>query len=1245
MGSKKSKSKRTPKYALQFVLGHSVLSNAQFCIDPITNEIFYAAGSKVVCIDPDTGVQKRFLSHNQHTPIVAMSVSSDGNFLIVVQGPNTKRCFVCTTFDLTTHKAMDCWVISSIGEISCIAMNSSNSKLCIGGISDEGENILMVYDMATGKPIVGTANDTILSACWIDDSTVVTGGDRTVRYWNCTDESVGFRLAMIGQGRKNMNAVVPSRFEPNGLLFISDSGDLCCLNNLRMLYHWMECRIDDMSCMAVNDELVVVGGANGIVRVFNGQSHIFLRSLPLPPPNDSYLNCTSSLFSTEDKELFPDVTALAVSNDSKRIIVAYSDCSIMMFDDENNLVASYRGHENNIQHMCTDNRRLTTLDTANTVYTWSLADMNSTISSQENSEVETVESIAISRRRYDPMLSSVLKIKDNEPVVFHSGEGYLVTGNKKGEITLYERKNGRFVYVRSDKLLDSEITVIKLHHSNIVAGFANGSVAVMTHMLEALVFPIHSDRVTACHIWDAVGEFTDCLVSSSLDGNVSFLNLITNDIVAHDFESPVIAMDMFRNRAFAVAGNGKLIVLDVMKQNVEKSFSPDKAKPGAPLNVSLFNDFAVICGSDSYVRVFDIQTGQVLCKISGHSGGIQSACLLIQQTNEGETQFFVVSVSCNSSVVQFNRLLESSKAFKTISAAMGIAQENTGITNDDVLYGIPSKNNEKIITPEKMQIALGPVRARIEGDMRRRMAEQEQSPSKPVDIALTLEDLNVSEPVDKKKVDDKWKAPSATVIGNLNEKSMIESPSNTKVHGNILAQMSILSDSALKTDKIDTVSELERDIEEPIEPISMPQPITELLINNPELVDENDDLSDIHSGHSEVEPLEQDSEPNVEIEEPVDPVIEVDEPTEPVIEVDEPIEPVVEVEESIEPVVEVDEIEEPVVTEEIAEDSEHTSDIDISVELKKTSEMLSTIDNLLNVDDESYSDLDDTLPPLMAQSMNDSQKFFRQLEDIPDDDNDDEKEDISEVSVKDPSDFEDNIGEMVDTIVSEVVDELSEQAKESIPTPEPEKTPTIDDTVPQFGNTSSRTLDVSVDNDDMVVLTNEPDLIFNGVTPPIIREETEEVIVLDEPEPEPIMEESIHVDPSYLTRSLSSIDVNQSVDVYKQSLNDFKNVFGGFVSGMKSIATGSEAMDREIIEQFTNVFSYVQDEMLHLSTELSRSQVISRPEPSKEEKLLENLSDRMLEKFMSKFENTMMTMRTSFSGASNTDEHDLTQIE
>ena len=127
---------------------------------------------------------------------------------------------------------------------------------------------------------------------------------------------------------------------------VSPCGHLYRVNNAswaveaRVVVHNGPC-----TCVATQGSSVVVGCADGVVRVFNGDTLAFSRSLPLPPPTnapDTLSTPRSPMRMPVDGTPrspalggLPSAVALALpSQDCRRVVVMYSDHAMFVWDTD-----------------------------------------------------------------------------------------------------------------------------------------------------------------------------------------------------------------------------------------------------------------------------------------------------------------------------------------------------------------------------------------------------------------------------------------------------------------------------------------------------------------------------------------------------------------------------------------------------------------------------------------------------------------------------------------------------------------------------------------------------------------------------------------------------------------------------------------------------------------------------------------------------------------------------------------------
>lgn len=115
---------------------------------------------------------------------------------------------------------------------------------------------------------------------------------------------------------------------------ITESGLLCEFNGRRLLDKWVELRTTRAACLSVGSNLICIGCAEGIIRVFNPSNLHFICTLPRPHALGTDLGRVvprpeaPSLSRTK----YADTVAIALIEDSKKVTCVYNDRSMYVWD-------------------------------------------------------------------------------------------------------------------------------------------------------------------------------------------------------------------------------------------------------------------------------------------------------------------------------------------------------------------------------------------------------------------------------------------------------------------------------------------------------------------------------------------------------------------------------------------------------------------------------------------------------------------------------------------------------------------------------------------------------------------------------------------------------------------------------------------------------------------------------------------------------------------------------------------------
>ncbi|XP_021926195.1 mitogen-activated protein kinase-binding protein 1 isoform X3 [Zootermopsis nevadensis] len=335
----------TPAYQvkLERVLGLTVSSNAALDCDPETEVVAYPAGCTVVLLNPKKNRQSHLLNISRKT-ITCLAFSADGRYLVTGECGHLPSVRV---WDLQESGGTQ--IAEFAGHkygINCVAF-SPNHKYVVS-VGSQHDMIVNVWDWRSNVKVASNKVSAKVKAVSFAENGnyFVTVGNRHVKFWYLEysrsakyKEPVPLmgRSAILGEQRNNYFCdVACGRGDMGDSTYaITKSGLLCEFNNRRLLDKWVELRTTSANCMAVGENFIFIGCAEGIVRCFSPATLQFVTTLP----RTHYLGVDvaqglsiSHMATHPNNAKYPDAVALAFDQHNLKLSCIYNDHSLYVWD-------------------------------------------------------------------------------------------------------------------------------------------------------------------------------------------------------------------------------------------------------------------------------------------------------------------------------------------------------------------------------------------------------------------------------------------------------------------------------------------------------------------------------------------------------------------------------------------------------------------------------------------------------------------------------------------------------------------------------------------------------------------------------------------------------------------------------------------------------------------------------------------------------------------------------------------------
>jgi len=231
---------RTPQLRLDAAIGFGGKVTSGLHIHPDGKHIVYALGSCIVIREIGNPRATQFLmGHNDKVSCIA--VSRSGKY--VASGQITHMGFqadICV-FEFDTQKLVHRMILHKV-KVQALAFSADEQFLASVGGQDD--NTLVVWDLASGRPLCGGPASNELSTCisFFNNSSdkLVTGGHGVLRVWDVDfqNRKINPTDVNVGQTRREFQNIVIEALDRYAYVGTS-SGDVVCIQlqgpkNLKM---------------------------------------------------------------------------------------------------------------------------------------------------------------------------------------------------------------------------------------------------------------------------------------------------------------------------------------------------------------------------------------------------------------------------------------------------------------------------------------------------------------------------------------------------------------------------------------------------------------------------------------------------------------------------------------------------------------------------------------------------------------------------------------------------------------------------------------------------------------------------------------------------------------------------------------------------------------------------------------------------------------------------------------------------
>ncbi|EFC42696.1 predicted protein [Naegleria gruberi] len=659
------------RITLEKIIGLTTDSNSKLSVHPQTKYVAYCSANVVVCYNPRKNKQYQFLQNSSSNKTFSCLQFSRNGKLLAAGEKGSKPSIVIWDV-LTGKKTIELKKDNHSYGITSLAF--SNDAKYIVSVGDENDGTIKLWDLSANMnqsvnastlssassqkgSLVHTiknirkTNDVAFSH---DGAFFVTVGDKFVKYHQIEQQPNGSMevktsRCILGNFKESNFVsvdIVKHKDGSTGVYTVNSDGILCLLNENRQILKWLDMKVKAAFSLSVNEDIICCGCANGTVRLFEPTSLKFKCTLPKPPLTTgmSYSN---------------DINCVACRLlDSRQVCAVYSDRSFFIWDISNlQRIAKYRSflsHSDSIWDidLFPENNSLlphgsfVTCSSDNTVRVW-----NVEASTSLTEKIERGESF-ISKNVFCKDLLHAIEDKPSNPngeqgirSVRFSEDGNLIgCGSRQGVLKIFQTTNFSIEYsevAHDSEILSMDFSVNPEDSTDIL--FATSSRDRLIHIFQyknslfKLVTSLDDHTASVTSVRFTKDENFRYLISCSADKSIVFRKIERDPNGEYTFRryqnsqsnGTIFDLDVSKtNEIVSVGQDKKISVWELDKCKSKQSFKVDTRStadsylPSAePIRVccDYSGEFAVISSADKYIRLYNLQTGECLSRVCGHS--------------------------------------------------------------------------------------------------------------------------------------------------------------------------------------------------------------------------------------------------------------------------------------------------------------------------------------------------------------------------------------------------------------------------------------------------------------------------------------------------------------------------------------------------------------------------------------------------------------------------------------------------
>ncbi|XP_052390682.1 mitogen-activated protein kinase-binding protein 1 isoform X2 [Carassius gibelio] len=659
---------------LEKVLGITTAGNSGLTCDPCSGTVAYPAGCVVVLLNPAKNTQQHLLNSSRKS-ISALSFSSDGRYLVT--GESGHLPAVCV-WDVSEGSLVSELLEHKYG-VSCVAF-SPNGKYIVSVGSQHDMSVNLWAWKKSALIAVNKVSSKVTAVSFSEDGNhFVTAGNRHVRFWYldpshahqqvCPVPLMG-RSGLLGELQNNFfcDVACGRGLRSDSTFCVTASGLLCEFNAQRVLDRWVHLQTGSARSLAVTEDLIFCGGANGTVRVFGASDLRFISTLPRPHPLGVQLSAATQprhLVSRTPDACYPDSVAVTFDPVTRWLSCVYNDHSLYVWDTRD-LHKVGKVHSALYHSSCVWDLQMFPSKSDGSKPTFGSSDAFLSCSSDGSVRLWSSDGVH-GRNVLSNDLHHIFYMEDSTAALLDvegtdiagsekaegwSGDGrsgirticvspdgrHLASGDRKGTLRIHDLTSMKEL-VKAE-VHDSEI--LCLEYSKPPSGvnlLATASRDRLIHVLDAeedysllQTLDEHSSSITSVR-FAAGGDGTLRIVSCGADKSVYIRTAHRTERGAEFKRTHHVVrkatpndMDVDPSCKYAAVGcqDRSIRVISISSGKQKRSFSGSPTEDGGLLKVQIDPSglFVASSCSDKNINLIDFQTGESLATVFGHSENI-----------------------------------------------------------------------------------------------------------------------------------------------------------------------------------------------------------------------------------------------------------------------------------------------------------------------------------------------------------------------------------------------------------------------------------------------------------------------------------------------------------------------------------------------------------------------------------------------------------------------------------------------